>query len=140
MRRRLTQGPYGYEEPAINLTPLIDVVFVILIMFIVVAPLLELDRVQLAENLFSAKEKKGVQEASPLAIYVHDDNSIVFEGRQMTLAELAIHLKEARNGNAHAKLQLFHDRQAHFGIYQAIKNCAEAAGFEYMDVILKPSP
>ena len=33
------------EEPTVNLTPLIDVVFVILIMFIVVAPLLELELV-----------------------------------------------------------------------------------------------
>ena len=37
------------EEPQINLTPLIDVVFVILIMFILIAPILELDRIDLAD-------------------------------------------------------------------------------------------
>lgn len=38
-----------FEEPTVNLTPLIDVVFVILIMFIVIAPLLDLDRIELAQ-------------------------------------------------------------------------------------------
>ena len=42
VKRRLY--PMASEEPVVNLTPLIDVVFVILIMFILVAPLLEADR------------------------------------------------------------------------------------------------
>jgi len=35
-------------EPTINITPLIDVVFVILIAFIIVAPLLEKEQVELS--------------------------------------------------------------------------------------------
>ena len=53
----------GSEELHINLTPLIDVVFVLLIMFIVIAPLLELDRIQLASSAGKAiKEASTVQE------------------------------------------------------------------------------
>ncbi|MEI8125918.1 MAG: biopolymer transporter ExbD, partial [Parachlamydiaceae bacterium] len=56
------------ENPEVNLTPLIDVVFVILIAFIVLAPLLELDRVELADASTSLQEKEvSVQEASPIA-------------------------------------------------------------------------
>lgn len=43
------------DDANVNLTPLIDVVFVVLIMFILVAPLVEIDRIQLAH---ATSEKK----------------------------------------------------------------------------------
>ena len=47
MRRRVKVR--HHEEPEVNLTPLIDIVFVILIVFIVIAPLLQIEQVQLAD-------------------------------------------------------------------------------------------
>lgn len=49
MRKICRKKSSALEEPAVNLTPLIDVVFVILIGFIIIAPLLEIDRIDLAE-------------------------------------------------------------------------------------------
>lgn len=128
------------EEPAINLTPLIDVVFVILIMFILVAPILELDRVDLADAGSAASgSATEVHETSPIAIHVSKTNGITFNNKKVTLAQLPSLLVEARKKYPRARPQLFHDRQAHFGTYQAVKNAAEAAGFKNMDIILKPS-
>src|ERR1700730_3845683 len=85
------------EEPVINLTPLIDVVFVILIMFIVVAPLLELDRVELADASSEVGDKSiSAQETSPIGIHVHRDNTIIYNQKQVTLAELKVALKQAK--------------------------------------------
>lgn len=126
------------ERPEVNLTPLIDVVFVILIAFIVLAPLLELDRVELANASGAAQEGSiSVQEASPIAVYVRQDNTIVVNGQRMTLGELTEYLKRAKKQYPQAKPQLFHDRQAQFGTYQAVKNAAEIAGFQQMDIILR---
>ena len=128
------------EEPAINLTPLIDVVFVILIMFILVAPILELDRVDLADAGAAASgSATEVHETSPIAIHVSKNNGITFNNKKVTLVQLPPLLVEARRKYPRARPQLFHDRQAHFGTYQAVKNAAEAAGFKNMDIILKPS-
>lgn len=128
------------EEPIINLTPLIDVVFVILIMFIVIAPLLELDKVNLAEApKESAEGKTSLQEASPVSIHVRKDNSIWFSSRNVTGPELTALLKKARNEYPDVRPQLFHDKQAHFGTYQTIKNAAEEAGYHQLDIVLKPS-
>lgn len=128
------------EEPTINLTPLIDVVFVILITFMVVAPLLELDRVELADRSLAPHDQSiSVQETSPIAIYVRQDNSVMVEGHVVTLNELADYLKQAKKRYPTAKPQLFHDKKASFGTYQSIKNAAEAAGFKQMDVVLKPA-
>lgn len=139
-RRSFRISAGAVEEPAVNLTPLIDVVFVILIAFIVIAPLLELDRVELADAAIDAQERSiSVQEVSPIAIHVQQDNSIALNGQTMPAGRLVQELKELKMRYPNAKPQLFHDKKAHFGTYQMIKNAAESAGFEQMDVILKPS-
>lgn len=137
--RRLRRPRSLLEEPVINLTPLIDVVFVILIMFIVVAPLLELERVELADGPSSDQESvHPIHEKSAIAIHVFADNLIAYNQQPVTLKELENHLLVAKKINPKARPQLFHDRKATFGTYQSVKNAVERAGFSQMDVILKP--
>ena len=133
-------GHSDFEEPTVNLTPLIDVVFVILIMFIVIAPLLELDRVDLADapkTMLNAAA--SVQESSPITIHVHEDNAIWFNDRPVTPKELVSLLKEAKVTYPQIHPQIFHDKKAQFGTYQSVKNAAEEAGFSHIDIILKPA-
>ena len=139
-RRRISaHGGHESEETHINLTPLIDVVFVVLIIFIILAPMLELDRVQLAQSVTKEnKEMAVVQEESAISIHVHEDNSIWFNKKIVTEGQLLQLLKEARKQYPNRIPQLFHDRKAHFGTYQSVKNAVEMAGFEQMDVILQP--
>lgn len=139
MARRIIKSGV-IEEPVVNLTPLIDVVFVILIMFIVIAPLLELDRVDLADAARDPMEGSiAVQENSPISIHVRKDNTIWFGKQRVNTKELTELLIKAKARYPKAKPQLFHDKSAHFGTYQSVKNAAEAAGFEQMDVVLKPA-
>lgn len=140
MRRSLrAAGKKHIEEPTVNLTPLIDVVFVILIMFILVAPLLELDRIELADA--TEEPINGsitAQEASPITIHVRRDNTISFNEQPAALDQLPTLFRQAKRNYPNARPQLFHDRRGHFGIYQAVKNAAEGAGFQQMDIILRP--
>ena len=140
MARKLIQKRRAAsEEPQINLTPLIDVVFCILIMFIVIAPLLELDKVELAEASPSHQHELTNASEDDLTIYVKEDNSIWLGNKRVTLEQLTFILKEERARKRQNTPKLFHDRRAHFGTYQAIKNALETAGFESVDVILKPA-
>jgi biopolymer transport protein ExbD len=128
------------EEPSVNLTPLIDVVFCILIMFIIVAPLLELDEVALAETNGSADHSSiAAKEGGPISIHVHQDNTVWLNQRAVELSRLPELLKYEKQLHPGARPQVYHDKRAHFGTYQSIKNAAETAGFEQMDVILKPA-
>lgn len=128
------------EEPTVNLTPLIDVVFVILIMFIVIAPLLELDKVELANASSDPHEgSTAVKENSPISIHVRKDNTIWFNKQPVTLEQLVVLLIESKKRYPNAQPQLYHDRNAYFGTYQSIKNVLENAGFTQLDVVLKPS-
>lgn len=127
------------EEPTINLTPLIDVVFVILIMFILIAPLLELDRVELADGPHTPlNHTQSVQESGPITIHVHQDNTVWLNEQQVPIGELTEKLKYLKTLHPKANPQVFHDRRAHFGVYQSVKNATEEAGFTQMEIILKP--
>lgn len=137
MRKRLRfqTDDESVEEPFINLTPLIDVVFVVLISFMIIAPVLDIDSVDLA--LSGGTEKKELQ-PGPISIAVHADNSIWYQGAKVSLSELETHLRQERKRRPRAVPQLIHDKEAHFGTYQSVKNTLESIGFEQMDVILKP--
>lgn len=134
-RLRLHTDEESVEEPFINLTPLIDVVFVVLISFMIIAPVLDIDSVDLA--LSGGVEKKEIQPA-PISIAVHADNTIWVQGKAVTLKELEALLRQEKKRQPRGVPQLVHDKQAHFGTYQSIKNTLETIGFEQMDVVLKP--
>lgn len=127
------------EEPTVNLTPLIDVVFVILIGFIVVAPLLELDQVELASGPKSSQSPNPTVHEGPIAIHVRGDNTIWYKNQPVSLSTLKERLKGDKKNYPKATPQLFHDKKGYFGTYQEVKNTLEEAGFESVDVILKPA-
>ncbi|MCB1181496.1 MAG: biopolymer transporter ExbD [Chlamydiia bacterium] len=126
------------DDFSVNLTPLIDVVFVILIMFIVIAPLLDLDQIELANSSESASST-SLQEKGPLKITVFADNSIKINGHSVDCNDLGRYFAFAKKRFPDAHPQLFLDKQAQFGTYQTIKNRLEEAGFESLDVILRPN-
>jgi biopolymer transport protein ExbD len=125
------------EEPSLNLTPLIDVVFVVLILFILIAPMLEVDKVELAAAPVKQTKQQAPQ-SSPLTIHVHADNSIWIRSKKVSLEQLVPLLKQEKMARPSQMPQLFHDKKAQFGTYQVVKNAVEMAGFEELDVILQP--
>jgi len=127
----------GDEEPALNLTPLIDVVFVVLILFILVAPMLEVDKVELAAASVKTT-KQATPEASPFTIHVHADNTIWIRSKKVSVEQLVPLLKQEKSTRPTLSPQLFQDKKAQFGTYQVVKNAVEMAGFEELDVILQP--
>lgn len=127
------------EEPPLNLTSLIDVVFIILITFIVIAPLLDLDEVALAPGKESTDEIRSVSQTSPIILHVRSDDTVLLNNRPTSLDLLLPQLETLRAAHPEAIPQLFHDRNARFGTYQSIKQSIEEAGFAQLDVILQPA-
>lgn len=137
MRRR-PPASSTIEEPTINITPLIDVVFVVLIMFIVIAPLLEIDRLELAQGSSAREEIISLRDNKAIKLSVSKDNQIKLNNVPIKMGELEILLREAHQNSPQIPLQLYHDEDAPFGTYQKIKNAAEAVGYNNLDVIVKP--
>ena len=126
------------EESLLNLTPLIDVVFVVLIIFILIAPMLEVDKIQLANSSANDSKKTETPDPSPITIHVHENNSIWIQAKQVRSEDLLAFLKLEKQRHPNRIPQLFHDKKASFGTYQTVKNAAELAGFDELDIILQP--
>lgn len=121
------------EEPSVNLTPLLDVVFVILIAFILVAPLLPYEQVELV----ASHTKVETIKSSPIAIGVTSDNAILINNERVTKEALASKLAQLYKSFPEAIPQLYQDRNASFGIYYDVKEAASQAGFSQLDLVLK---
>lgn len=134
-RRRFSFKKHTLDESFINLTPLIDVVFVVLIAFILIAPLLDVDNIELASS--SDSSKADLSKKSKIAIFVRQDDSIWMNKRPVSDEELVPLLRQMKKENPGCIPQLYHDKKGTFGTYQKIKGASEKAGFQSLDVILK---
>lgn len=122
------------EEPQINLTPLVDVVFVVLIAFMIIAPILNTDHVDLAPG---GVQTKSDTKSSPLSITLKADDTISFRGKVVSIENLKAMLKAEKTRCPGEVPQLLADKKSHFGSYQEIKNLLEECGFDQMDIILQ---
>lgn len=134
-RKFIGQADSFGEEPVVNLTPLIDVVFVVLVMFIIIAPMVNIDRIELAEGAPSIQQSKIDQ---TLVIHIRADNSIWFNQKQVTLKELNSLLTNAKKKHQTAIPQIMPDKKASFQAYEHVRTAAKNAGFDFVDVNLSP--
>lgn len=124
------------EEPTINLTPLIDVVFVVLISFMLLAPLLDIESIHLAESSPIAEKEKNPEH--PFAISIRKDGSLWLRGQKIELGMLPNLLLVEKRRHPRLVPQVAPDKESPFGVYQEVKNTLEAAGCEEMELLLRP--
>lgn len=139
MRRRSTTFEIDESDMGglINLTPLLDVLFVVLIFFILISPLLDIDHIQLAGGKQETLESLDINRGPMISLHVFKDNTIHLNNKSISIQELSDALTALNKAYPREIPQIYHDRDACFGTYQMIKNSVEKAGFTEMDVILK---
>ena len=84
------------------------------------------------------EEKIPTQNRNSITIRVFDDNKITINNRPILEKELLATLVSLRSTHPKEIPLVFHDKKATFGTYQIVKNALEIAGFEEMDIMLKP--
>lgn len=131
-KRATTSG-----APELNLTPLIDVVFVVLICFILIAPLLEIEQIELATS-GSTTRPYSAQNTALLRVHIRADNSIAVNDCAIAQRNLIKVLETWRPRLMGQAPQVFCDRRAHFGTYQVLKSALEKSGFPSVDLIVTP--
>lgn len=127
------------EETQINLTPLIDVVFVILILFMVLAPILDVESINLApapEVEIESLSQLEVQ--GKLTLHLSAENEVTFNHHRVSFEQLEQLLNAAAKRFPDEVVQFFPDEKASFGDFQRVKNAVAKAGFHQVDIALKP--
>ncbi|MBI2827053.1 MAG: biopolymer transporter ExbD [Planctomycetia bacterium] len=125
------------EQPGMNLTSMIDVLFLLIIFFMVATKFtelerkigLELPRVSDHGALTSAPEKKVVN--------VYRDGEVTLDGRAVSLAELAALLSGARRQYADLGVLVRGDGEGQFQRVAEVLNACKRAGIAELAISVK---
>ena len=115
-------------KPVMNVTPLVDVVLVLLIIFMVVIPMMEKSVSVELPNIFNVDpESKG--KTDPFTLSLTKDGAMYFEQEKLEAAQFKERLNEALHKEPHRRLVLRADRTAHYGDVRKLFQACQEIGF-----------
>ena len=123
----------GFTE--INVTPLVDVMLVLLVVFIITAPLIvpQTMKVNLPKTESATQESK-IKDGQ---LVINPDGALLFEDKSVTDASLSLLLKQ-RSANPEFQLQIFADKVVPYGRVAEMMGLAQAAGVTKLSFVTLP--
>jgi biopolymer transport protein TolR len=119
----------------INVTPMVDVMLVLLIIFMVSAPLLT---VGVPIDLPQSQAKSLDQDREPLTISLNGAGKIFLQNTEMGVDELVAKLKaisEARGGGFDERIYVRGDRKVDYGTVMRVMGRISGAGFHRVALV-----
>ncbi|HHI98117.1 MAG TPA: biopolymer transporter ExbD [Thermodesulfatator atlanticus] len=118
----------------INVTPLVDVMLVLLIIFMITAPMLSTGlEVDLPETKAGVLKKKA-----PLMIVLDEKGRIFIKDQAFSLEKLRPWLLQAKKAGLIREINLKADRRCPYGLVAKVLAEIEAAGFTEIGLITRP--
>ena len=116
----------------INVTPMVDVMLVLLVVFMVTAPLLTV-----GVEVDLPKTKAGVirEQIEPLAITIKADTTIYLQDKEIALIALVPRLKAISGANPNVRIFVRGDKSVLYGRIMEVMGNLNAAGFSKVALI-----
>lgn len=114
------------ENHEINVTPFIDVMLVLLIIFMVAAPLATVD---VNVDLPASTAKPAERPDQPLYLTVKDDLSLNLGNDAVQREQLAAALERTTEGNKDTRIFLRADQSVDYGQFMEVMNLLRDAGY-----------
>jgi biopolymer transport protein ExbD len=118
----------GAEEPALNLTPMIDVVFQLLIFFMVATTFLDPEREMDVELPEAASGDPVEEQLDEIVINVLRDGGLVLSGEAVEEQQLYTTLARAAERNPDTPVTIRGDRLVHHESIVGVMDACGAAG------------
>jgi biopolymer transport protein TolR len=131
-RRRGRRAPIMSE---INVTPFVDVMLVLLIIFMVSAPLLT---VGVPIDLPKSQAKALQQDNKPLTVSVKDSGQVYLQDSEIKIEDLIPKLKaviEARGGNPDELIYVRGDKKVDYGTMMRVMGRISGAGYHKVALV-----
>lgn len=115
-------------KPVMNVTPLVDVVLVLLIIFMVVLPEME-DAIHVELPTFFHVDADAKSKLDPFNLSLTEDGSLYFGRQRLELDELAAELRQANQQEPWRRLVLRADRGAPYRAVRGLFRECQEVGF-----------
>jgi biopolymer transport protein TolR len=127
-RRRSAHGAIS----EINVTPLVDVMLVLLIVFMVAAPLMT---VGVPIELPKSQAKQMNTSAEPISVTVQADGKLYLQETEIALAELAPKLQAIAKNGYDEQLFVRADTKVPYGAVMEVMGLLNGAGFKKIGLV-----
>lgn len=131
-RRRGRRNALNAE---INVTPLVDVMLVLLIVFMVAAPLLS---VGVPVELPKTDAKSLPSETEPITITVDKDGTVFLQETEVTLEEIVLRLSAIAQNGYDERIYLRGDNASDYGSVMKVMARINAAGYSNLGLVTDP--
>jgi biopolymer transport protein TolR len=116
----------------INVTPLVDVMLVLLIVFMISAPLLT---VGVPLDLPQSQAKSLNQEPDPLTLSVNDKGQVFLQNTEIKIEELVDKLKAMAKAGVEERIYVRGDKKVDYGTVMRVMGRLSAAGFRKVALV-----
>jgi biopolymer transport protein TolR len=134
-RLRRSAGPPPMSD--INMTPLIDVMLVLLVIFMVTAPLMS---ASLKLDLPKTDAAQPADAPSFVSVAIDPQGRLYFGEDALDAAAFASRLAEAAKKNPQTEVQLRADRTVPYGLVAELIGVVQKAGLSRIGFVAEPAP
>ncbi|MCP4994347.1 MAG: biopolymer transporter ExbD [Gammaproteobacteria bacterium] len=122
-----------YASSALNLTPLIDIVFLLLVFFMLTAHFIEDEGIKI--DLPEAESANPLDDPRFVEILVTDSGNLRVDGKPVELEQLEEVLRGALHAPEKRFIRIKGDYRSRFGLGVKIIDSARKAGAESLDIL-----
>lgn len=130
---RRHQGPMA----EINVVPLVDVMLVLLVIFIITAPLLT-NAVKI--DLPKASSNPNITKPDHIEFAIREDGSLYWNGEQVTLESLSVRFSAEAKKQPQPELHIRADRLVHYEQVAQVMSGAAKSGLVRIGFVTDPTP
>jgi biopolymer transport protein TolR len=120
----------------INVTPFVDVMLVLLVIFMITAPLLTST---VPVDLPQTQAARATGQDEPLVVSVNSNGKVFLMDSELELDALIVRLRAITNNNTEARIFVRGDRNLAYGRMVEVMGTLSVAGFSRVGLVATPS-
>ena len=134
-QRKIRRGQRYKPQSEINVTPFVDVMLVLLIVFMIAAPLLT---VGVPVDLPRVQAQQISETTEPLVLTVGPDGRVYIQETPIALNELPVKLRDVLGLKPDSRIFVRGDRAVPYGRVMEVMTAVSGAGYDRVALVARP--